>query len=67
MMTYAEPGQCGWHHVNCQHKEYWVNKLSQIGFMLDPRLTELARKAAQGGQFARSVLVLVKYNLTLLI
>ncbi len=60
MMTYAEPGQGGWHHVNCQNEEYWVNRLSQIGFKPDPRLTELARKTAQGGHFARNGLVLVK-------
>jgi trans-aconitate methyltransferase len=26
-MTYAVPGQNGYHHVNCQEKEYWINKV----------------------------------------
>ncbi|MCQ9205983.1 MAG: class I SAM-dependent methyltransferase [Omnitrophica bacterium] len=60
MMTHANPGQWGWHHVNCQPEEYWVKKLSQIGFKLDPQLTETSRKIAGGGHFARSGLVITK-------
>ena len=27
MMTFASPGQPGFHHVNCQHMDYWVEKI----------------------------------------
>ena len=59
MMTYAEPGQRGWHHVNCRRKKYWVKKLSSIGFRVEPRLTETSRKIAGGGHFAKNGLVFV--------
>lgn len=26
-LTHAVPGQPGWHHVNCQEDEYWIDKL----------------------------------------
>lgn len=31
-MTHALPGQVGYHHVNCQPKEYWINLFAQRGF-----------------------------------
>jgi SAM-dependent methyltransferase len=62
MMTYAEPGQKGWHYMNCQLEKYWVKKLSQIGFKLEPHLTEISRKIAGGGHFAKSGLILVRCN-----
>ena len=31
-MTYGRPGQGGYHHVNCQPQEYWIDKLKNIGF-----------------------------------
>jgi hypothetical protein len=36
LMTHAIPGQCGHHHVNEQHMDYWVSKMSEFGFALDP-------------------------------
>jgi len=47
-ITYASPGQPGWHHVNCQPEEYWIEKLSKIGFVLDEALTQEARGFARG-------------------
>jgi len=47
-ITYASPGQPGWHHVNCQPEEYWIQKLSKIGFVLDEALTQEARGFARG-------------------
>lgn len=32
LMTHAIPGQDGWHHVNCQESEYWIEKISSRGF-----------------------------------
>lgn len=31
-MTHGVPGQDGYHHVNCQPAEYWIEKLASIGF-----------------------------------
>lgn len=33
-MTHATPGQPGWHHVNCQPAEYWINHLLARNFQL---------------------------------
>ncbi len=38
-LTHAEPGQLGYHHVNCQTTDYWVKKMKQYGFELDPQET----------------------------
>ena len=39
LMTHADPGQPGWHHVNCQPAEYWIALLTGAGFDHDPELT----------------------------
>lgn len=31
-MTHAVPGQSGYHHVNCQSSEYWIEKLIAKGY-----------------------------------
>jgi hypothetical protein len=31
-LTHALPGQEGYHHVNCQNSEYWIEKIKKIGF-----------------------------------
>ena len=54
MMTFAGPGQLGWHHVNCQPEEYWIKKISAIGFSFNVRLTRKARKIARGGALQRA-------------
>lgn len=33
-MTHAVPGQHGFHHVNCQPEEYWVERMQQRGYLL---------------------------------
>ena len=38
-MTHATPGQDGWHHVNCQPRDYWVDKMNSIGYQLDVEAT----------------------------
>lgn len=50
-LTHAVPGQPGWHHVNCQPADYWVDKLQQIGFEYHASLTEHARRVAHEGHF----------------
>lgn len=32
LMTHAVPGQKGYHHVNCQTSEYWIDHLQKRGF-----------------------------------
>lgn len=56
-MTFAGPGQPGWHHVNCQSQDYWEAKMGNIGFSLDIKLTAHARLVAESGHFARAGLV----------
>ncbi len=60
LMTFATPGQPGWHHVNCQPRRYWVDKVERLGFCLDDELTAEARRLADGGHFARKGLVFVR-------
>jgi SAM-dependent methyltransferase len=45
-ITYAEPGQSGHHHVNCQPKEYWIEHLQKYGFEYDEKITEELKKVA---------------------
>lgn len=45
-ITYAEPGQPGHHHVNCQPKEYWIENLKRYGFEYDEKITEELRNIA---------------------
>jgi hypothetical protein len=31
-MTHALPGQGGYHHVNCQPSDYWIDRIVQLGY-----------------------------------
>lgn len=46
-MTFAEPGQPGHHHVNCQSQEYWIGNLEKFGFKYDENATLELRKIAK--------------------
>jgi hypothetical protein len=46
LMTHAEPGQQGYHHVNCQPADYWKGALAAIGYQYDETLTSKARRLA---------------------
>lgn len=46
LMTHAEPGQLGYHHVNCQPASYWIGVMAAAGFRLDKPLTQEARNRA---------------------
>lgn len=46
MMTHAEPGQQGHHHVNCRDAEYWKGFFAGIGFTYRDDLTRMARLQA---------------------
>lgn len=43
-MTYAPPGSGGYHHVNCQPEEYWVEHIQAAGLRYDADLTYFARE-----------------------
>jgi len=62
MMTFASPGQPGWHHVNCQPQHYWVERMNRLGFDLDENLTRQARDVARAGHFRERGLVFVRAN-----
>lgn len=40
VVTAAPPGTPGHHHVNCQPKEYWIEKFKEYGFAYDEEYTE---------------------------
>ena len=46
MITHAEPGQPGWHHVNCKPADYWKGVFAASGFEFDEGLTGMSRSAA---------------------
>jgi hypothetical protein len=51
MMTFASPGQPGYHHVNCQHKDYWIDKIESMGFRFNPVLTDTSRAISSEGHY----------------
>lgn len=48
VMTYAAPGQGGYHHVNEQPEEYWVAKMKEAGYGYLENETLKMREVAQG-------------------
>lgn len=46
LMTHADPGQLGYHHVNCQTSAYWIERLASIDYELDESLTAKTRALA---------------------
>ncbi len=46
LITYAQPGTPGYHHVNCQDQDYWVGVFSKHGFELDEETTSGVRAAS---------------------
>lgn len=45
-MTHAVPGQGGWHHVNCQPADYWIDHVQSRGMRLDRDATNESRTLA---------------------
>ena len=46
LMTHAVPGQPGWHHVNCQPSEYWIDHLDRMGYILSTTQTAVIQELA---------------------
>lgn len=50
LITHAIPGQKGYHHVNCQPSEYWINHLKEKKFsLLEQESIHIRTLAAQDG------------------
>lgn len=67
LMTHAEPGQPGHHHVNCQTSDYWKGAMAAAGFSFDKALTRWTRSLAAmnpspHNHFARSGLAFVRFS-----
>jgi SAM-dependent methyltransferase len=61
LMTHAIPGQDGWHHVNCQWEDYWIDNLNKKGFILSKIDTEEIRnRAHKAKHIKRSGLFFIK-------
>jgi cyclopropane fatty-acyl-phospholipid synthase-like methyltransferase len=63
-MTHALPGQGGHHHVNCQPKEYWIDKVCSRGYALSEDLDILlaiSETERTWNYFSRSGLVFVRH------
>jgi SAM-dependent methyltransferase len=60
MMTYAGPGQPGYHHVNCRPSRYWIRKVEAIGFRFDRSLTKESRAVSPPSHYRAKGLVFVR-------
>lgn len=45
-MTHALPGKKGFHHVNCESADYWIDKMQACGYRIDYSLTKQVRGAS---------------------
>lgn len=46
LLTFGEPGQGGYHHVNLHYAPYWADRLRTVGLELDEALTIRCRELA---------------------
>jgi Methyltransferase domain len=60
LITHAFPGQAGYHHVNCQTSEYWIERLAEVGFRHDEALSHWLRGLTPAQHVARSLLFFEK-------
>lgn len=62
-ITHAPPGTPGYHHVNCQDTEYWVDIFKSNGFSYMKKETEGCRKSStMKRDFFRDNGLIFKYN-----
>lgn len=63
VMSHAEPGQPGYHHVNCQPAAYWVERMAARGYRhltLDSDRVRAMAAADGAAHLARSGLVFAR-------
>jgi len=54
-MTHALPNQDGYHHVNCQPQEYWINTFSNHGFAYMEKETQMLKNTLEGQSYGHWV------------
>lgn len=62
-MTHALPNQEGYHHVNCQPAEYWIDKMNKIGYRYISDITLYLRNMTDKLHVKNSLLVFEKKKL----
>jgi trans-aconitate methyltransferase len=67
LMTHADPGQQGHHHVNCQTADYWRGVMAATGFYFDEQLTAVTRELSRENSspynhYSRSGLAFRRYG-----
>lgn len=66
MFSAAVPGQGGHGHINCQPKEYWIEKFGRRNYVLDTdathKLVEFMRQGYHMGWFVNNVMVFKSYG-----
>lgn len=66
MFSAAVPGQGGHGHINCQPKEYWIEKFGRQNYVLDDsathQLVEFMRQGYHMGWFVNNVMVFKSYG-----
>lgn len=55
-LTHAIPGQGGYHHVNEQHAEYWINKIESLNFKFNDLESKYLRSITKA-KWAKTLLV----------
>jgi len=54
LITHALPRKKGYHHVNCQTQDYWINIFSKYNFKFDEKTTKIIRaKSSMEREFIR--------------
>lgn len=66
MFSAAVPGQGGHGHINCQPKEYWIEKFGLCNYVLDAAATsdlvEFMRQGYHMGWFVNNAMVFKSYG-----
>lgn len=63
LITHAVPKQKGWHHVNCQPSEYWIEHFNKRGYRLLEEDSKIIRQLAEedgGKHIARNGMLFVR-------
>lgn len=55
IMSFAPPGHGGYHHVNEQTQEYWIDVLEKYNFKFEPILTQEMRQSSTLGRSALQI------------
>jgi cyclopropane fatty-acyl-phospholipid synthase-like methyltransferase len=62
-ITHAEPDQAGYHHVNCQPDEYWIDGMNSRGYTLaeeNPLLRQISKREETWNYFTKTGLVFLR-------